>query len=197
MKDSAVIYLLIFLIMFIIPDGLNLGVYKYMMPYFILSFYFHGCIDENCYGKLEKYKYYMLALSAVLFIAMFMFYNEESFIYLTGYKLIGKNVGHQLYIDFYRMIIGFVGSGTFILMWKCITDKSKCEFKILRRLGTDSMGIYILSGYIIVFIIQKLDFIECRLYGVNLIETVVVVILSAVLVEILGKIPYIRKFVGK
>jgi surface polysaccharide O-acyltransferase-like enzyme len=95
------------------------------------------------------------------------------------------------------MIIGFVGSGVVILLWKYITQYTRYEFKLLRRLGTASMGIYILSGYIIVFVVQKLDFIEVQSYFVNIIETVAVLAISALLVEILVRIPYIRKIVGK
>jgi surface polysaccharide O-acyltransferase-like enzyme len=133
----------------------------------------------------------------IIYIGLFSLYNEESFIYLTGYKLIGKDIAHQLYIDFYRMIIGFVGSGVVILLWKYITQYTRYEFKLLRQLGTASMGIYILSGYIIVFVVQKLDFIEVQSYFVNIIETLAVLAISALLVEILVRIPYIRKIVGK
>jgi hypothetical protein len=197
MKDSIAVYLIVFLVLFFLPDGLNLGVYKYMMPYFILAFYFHGFIENKGNVESDKLKYLLLAMFGAAFIGLFLLYNEESFIYLTGYKIIGKNILHQLYIDFYRMVIGFVGSGVFILLWKCILDMSGCQFKILRRLGADSMGIYIISGYIIVFAFQKLDFIESQSYMINLVEAVVVLALSAVAVEIIGKVPYFRKFVGK
>jgi surface polysaccharide O-acyltransferase-like enzyme len=116
---------------------------------------------------------------------------------LTGYKLIGKDVAHQLYLDIYRMVIGFVGSGVVIMLWKFITQHTQYEFKLLQQLGKASMGIYILSGYIIVFAVQKLEFIEERSYFVNIIETVAVLAISALMVEVLGRIPYIRKIVGK
>jgi fucose 4-O-acetylase-like acetyltransferase len=196
MKDSLVAYLIIFMVSFVIPDGLGLGAYKYMLPYFVLSFYFHGW--EKIQAKLfDKWKYVMLIVLTVTLLGLFTLYNRDSFIYLTGYKLIGKDILYQLYIDFYRMIIGFVGSGAFILLWKCITDVTAYEFRILRRLGEDSLGIYILSGYILVFIVQRFDFIDVQSYLINIIEAIWVVILSDLLVRILGKIPYIRKFVGK
>ena len=34
-KDSVILYILGFMVMFFIPDGMALGAYKYMMPYFI------------------------------------------------------------------------------------------------------------------------------------------------------------------
>jgi fucose 4-O-acetylase-like acetyltransferase len=197
MKDNIFVYIIGFLILFVIPDGLNLGAYKYMLPYFISSFYFHGFIENKGGEKLEKRKYYLLVISAIIFLGLYFLYNEESFIYLTGYKLIGKDIPHQLYIDFYRMIIGFAGSVVFILLWKCINDMGVFEFKILRRLGMNSMGIYILSGYILIFALQRLDFIDGHSYVLNIVEAVAVLGISAVLAEILAKIPYVRKFVGK
>jgi fucose 4-O-acetylase-like acetyltransferase len=196
LKDSVVAYLIIFMVSFVLPDGLGLGAYKYMLPYFLLAFYFHGW-EKVQVNLFDKWKYVMLIVLTVALLGLFTLYNRDSFIYLTGYKLIGKNVLNQLYIDFYRLIIGLVGSGVFILLWKCITDATDYEFKILRRFGVDSMGIYILSGYILVFIVQRFDFINVQSYLINVIEAIFVVILSDLLVEILGKIPYIRKFVGK
>jgi surface polysaccharide O-acyltransferase-like enzyme len=145
---------------------------------------------------MKKHKL-IFPILMIIYIGLFSLYNEESFIYLTGYKLIGKDVAHQLYLDLYRMIIGFVGSGVVILAWKFITQHTKYEFKLLQQLGKASMGIYILSGYIIVFAVQKLDFIEARSYLMNIIEAVVVLAISAMLVEVLVRIPYIRKIVGK
>jgi fucose 4-O-acetylase-like acetyltransferase len=188
MKDNWAVYVIIFLAMFVIPDGLGLGAYKYMLPYFVFSYYSHD------FAKKHKPIFPILV---IIYIGLFSLYNEESFIYLTGYKLIGKDVVHQLYLDIYRMVIGFVGSGVVIMLWKFITQHTQYEFKLLQQLGKASMGIYILSGYIIVFAVQKLEFIEERSYFVNIIETVAVLAISALMVEVLGRIPYIRKIVGK
>jgi surface polysaccharide O-acyltransferase-like enzyme len=194
MKDNWAVYAIIFLASFVIPDGLGLGAYKYMLPYFVLPYYANGFLKKQGFMKKQEL---LLAILVIIYIGLFLLYNEESFIYLTGYKLIGKEVAHQLYLDFYRMIIGFVGSGVVILLWKFITQHTQYEFKLLQQLGKASMGIYILSGYIIVFAVQKLDFIEEQSYLVNVIEAVVVLAISALLVETLVRIPYIRKIVGK
>jgi fucose 4-O-acetylase-like acetyltransferase len=194
MKDRWAVYAIIFLALFVIPDGLGLGAYKYMLPYFVLPYYIHGFLEKHSFMKNYKLVFPILM---IIYIGLFSLYNEESFIYLTGYKLIGKDVAHQLYLDLYRMIIGFVGSGVVILAWKFITQHTKYEFKLLQQLGKASMGIYILSGYIIVFAVQKLEFIEARSYLMNIIEAVVVLAISAMLVEVLVRIPYIRKIVGK
>ena len=59
------------------------------------------------------------------------------------------------------------------------------------------MGIYILSGYVIIFIIQRLAFIEKPSYIVNVIETVVVLAITLPIAMLLEKIPFLKKFIGK
>ena len=133
-------------------------------------------------------------------------YNEDSFIYLTGYKLVGKNIAVQIGIDLYRTLIGFVGSIFFIMLWQYVLmmvnrmskkDNSYVVFRMLRHLGAHSMGIYILSGYVIIFIIQRLAFIEKPSYIVNVIETVAVLAITLPIAMLLEKIPVLKKFIGK
>ena len=70
-------------------------------------------------------------------------------IYLTGYKLIGKNPLRQLSIDLYRMIIGFAGAGFFILLWKKVWELTgKRPFSVLQTLGQNSLALYMISGEI-------------------------------------------------
>lgn len=205
-KDNVVIYILGFLVLFVIPDGLGLGVYKYMMPYFIAAYYLHEYIHDKEHILHKSPKLWKLAATGLVFAGLFIFYNEDSFIYLTGYKLVGKKAVVQLSIDLYRMLIGFAGSGFFILLWEYILAMTNriCgrfniyfEFRMLRQLGIHSMGIYILSGYLIVFIVQNLAFADCPFYIANVIETLGVLAVSLPLTMLLEKIPLLRKLVGK
>ena len=207
-KDSVVIYTLGFLVLFLIPDGLGLGAYKYMMPYFITAYYWHNYTQNKKHILRQTPQIWMLVVTGIVFAGLFAWYDENSFIYLSGYKLIGKNVKVQLFIDLYRTVIGFVGSSFFILLWQYIimmpdkTNKNKGEYinlilRILRYFGIHSMGIYILSGYLIVFMIQRLAFIDHPSYIVNIIETVVVLAVALPATMLFGKIPVLSKFIGK
>ncbi|MDE6748044.1 MAG: acyltransferase family protein [Lachnospiraceae bacterium] len=198
-KDSVILYILGFMVMFFIPDGMALGAYKYMMPYFIVPFYLHKYMDKNNMRLDVKPKAGWIVLSGIVFVGMFMFFDENSFIYLSGYKLVGKDVVRQLKIDFYRMIIGFVGSAFFILIWQYILAmcKGRCEFKILTALGKNSMGIYIISTYLLVYVVQNLNLAEQPFYPLNAAQAVVVLAVSLLLAELLGKLHFVRKFVGK
>lgn len=197
LKNSIVLYVLGFMGLFFIPDGLGLGAYKYMMPFFIVSFYGHGFMERHSSYFDKTPKLWLIAVMGVIFAGLFLFFDEGSLIYLTGYKIIGKDVLNQLGIDFYRMLIGFVGSGFFIVLWKYILANTHFEYRLLCALGIDSMGIYILSGYLLVFVVQKFVLTDQPSYLMNMIEAVVVLAVSLVLTRIFGKIPVLKKFVGK
>lgn len=206
LKDSVIIYALGFLALFIIPDGLGLGPYKYMLPYFISAFYLHGYLQDKGHKLQKTPKLWMLAAAGLAFAGLFVLYNEESFIYLTGYKLIGRNVVKQLWIDVYRTTIGFVGSGFFILLWQyllvCVNKinearRTNFSFQVLRKLGANSMGIYILSGYLLIFVVQRFVAADTPSYLTNLLEALVVISVSLLMTIIMKKLPVLRKFVGK
>lgn len=206
MKDNIGVYVLGFMALFVIPDGLGLGAYKYMLPYFLFGYYVHGWMQHKGWKQDCRPKIWMVIVAGLAFAGLFLYYNEDCFIYLTGYKLIGKPVGWQLWIDLYRLFVGFAGSLFFVLLWQYIvveinkindTGKRIIMCSVLRRLGADSMGIYILSGYLLIFLIQRLDFIDHPSYVWNMIETVVVLIVSLCCTVLFGKIPGLKRFVGK
>lgn len=205
-RDNLIVYVLGFLGLFLIPDGLGLGAYKYMLPYYLFGYYMHDCMHDRGWDLERRPAWWMTTGMGLAFFGLFLYYNEDSFIYLTGYKLVGKPVARQLRIDLYRLLVGFAGSLFFVFLWQDIAvfinkingiGKIKIQCKILRRLGEDSMGIYILSGYLLVFLIQKLDFIDHPSYLWNAAETAVVLGMSLAATRLLGKIPVLKRLVGK
>lgn len=198
-KDSVIIYVLIFGAMFFLPDGLGLGAYKYMLPYYLIAFYGHKHIENK---DIKSIKIFYVMAMGVIFIVAVSFFNEESFIYLTGYKLIGKNTLKQLYIDIYRFLVGLIGSCFWILIWKKVYELRKNKLidgilKMLKSLGRESMGIYILSGYIIIFVLQKMIVVSKQSYILNFLETIVIVMVSYGLTIFLKRVPLLSKLVGK
>lgn len=197
LKDNIILYVLGFLVMFLLPDGMCLGVYKYMLPYFILSFYACGWMRKNTEYMKKFLKVRVLLAVGAVFAVLFFFYDETSFIYLTGYKLVGKNVIQQLGIDLYRALIGFVGSIFFILSAKILMRKFSIAGKILARPGRDTMGIYILSGYITLLVVKELT-VSCEpSYLLNIVETAIVFPAAWGLTWLIGRVPGFRRIVGK
>ncbi|MCM1143724.1 MAG: acyltransferase [Blautia sp.] len=215
LRDSLLLYGIGFLLLFLIPDGLGLGAYKYMTPYFIGGFYFHKWQGQKWQGQerpmqgranalfpsvrqfYQRFRWVCVALSGILFgLLFYLFFDENTLIYLSGYKLIGKDVPMQLVIDFYRMLIGFSGSLFFILLWQ---ETLKCgySFPVLTKLGKNSMGIYILSGYLLVLGIAPLTANVHPSYLLNLLECAIVLTFSNLLTELLSRLPFLRKLVGR
>lgn len=197
--DNVCIYAIIFLLFFVFPDGLNMGAYKYMLPYFTTAFYGHNMFKKLTWELGVKKHILLTVLLGFCFLALFCFYNEESFIYLTGYKLIGRGsinaVLRQLATDIYRMAVGFAGSLFFIMLWRMILQK--VNVRLLMLVGRNSLGIYILSGYLIVFGVQRLTFAGSQSYGINFLEAMAVLLSSLALSELMGKIPLLKTLVGK
>lgn len=206
LRDNIIIYVLGFMALFILPDGLGMGAYKYMLPYYLTGYYVHGYMENKGKPAPKSPRLWMIGITGLAFAGLFIYYNEDSFIYLTGYKLVGKNAARQLGIDIYRLVIGFAGSGFFILVWQYIllcADKLNqqgnggIQFGGLRKLGADSMGIYIVSGYLLIFVIQRFDFIQQPSYIFNIFETIIVLAMSWLIVGIIGKNPVLKKIIGK
>ena len=199
-RDSLLLYLLGFLLFFITWDGLWLGNAKFLFPFYLVAFYGNPLWEKwkNFFLK-QSAILRMLALtgSGILFGILIYYYNENSFIYLTGYKLLGKNILLQLGIDFFRFIIGFTGCIFFLLLWYFITKKSSYSFPFLCFLGRNSLGIYILSGYAIIFGVQPIADAFTPSYTINLLETFAVVIICSLLSAALSRIPFLRKSIGK
>ena len=210
--DALWLYIVGFLMMFFIPDGLGLGAYKYMLPFYIIAFYFHEGMAERhnkekaisrlCEIICNVYEQAPIVLTlaaGLVWILLFAaFFNQDAFIYLTGYKLLGKDITRQLAIDGYRFIIGLSGSCFVILLWKDILQQRKgYGFPVFSCLGRNSMGIYIVSGYVIILGIAEFTQGIEPSYAVNLAEMLIVLLVSTGFTEIIGQIPAIGRLVGK
>ncbi|MDE6168391.1 MAG: acyltransferase family protein [Acetatifactor sp.] len=214
-RDSPVLYGLGFLAMFVTPDGLGLGAYKFMFPYFLAGFYFHrfksretaaspetpasaqGSREPRIPLRLPKNDWLRIAVPGAVFGVLFLFFDESSMIYLSGYKLIGKDPLLQLSIDLYRMIIGFAGAGFFILLWKKIWELTgKHPFPILRTLGQNSLALYMISGEICLIAGLKLGPLLFPSHLLNLAEAAAVTGISLLLCLLLKRIPVLRLLTG-
>lgn len=204
-KDAPVVWGCVFLLTFVTPDGLGLGADKYMLPFFVLPFYAHAAVTDSekntLSGRIREWlqKHMVFSMTAVgaAFAVLYCFMDRSTLIYLTGYKLIGKTVFSQLLTDLFRTAIGFAGCLFVILAGKMLMIRIKrYSFPILCRLGRDSMGIYILSGYLILYAVRPITKNMQPSYLVNFAEAVIVAAISTVMTELLGRIPGLCRTVG-
>ncbi|MDE7268501.1 MAG: acyltransferase family protein [Lachnospiraceae bacterium] len=208
LRDSIWIYILIFVAMFFTPDGMGLNAYKYMLPYYLIGFYANKNRErlsstrffrEIFHGERLKVGLALL-VSGLAFITLTSFFTADSFIYLTGYKLIGKNYIVQLQIDGYRFLVGFCGIVFWILAWRILLDlcgKWDCLVRLLAYLGQRGLGIYIISGYLVLHVVHPITVDWEPQYGVNLAETALVLLASVVIVEAMRRMKWLCLLVGE
>lgn len=203
LKDSLILYLLGLLSFFVLPDGMNLGVYKFSAIYYLTTFYTADYLKkENNFlmqklSSLRNLCIYTI-LTGLLFTLLFCFYNEQCFIYTTGFHFIGKNIPLQIGIDIYRILIGFVGCIFFVLFGKLLIRLlPHCKFPVLSLMGSNSMGIYLISGYVLMLGAVKITDQMTASYTLNLITAIIVLVISALFTLILKRIPWLSWTIGK
>lgn len=205
LSDNVPLYVLGFLVLFFIPDAANLGVYKYLMPYYIGAFYINMWLDGDREGirkvkaLYEKKPVMWLVIFGIIFVCLFIFYDERAFIYLTGYRLSRANWYKQLVVDVYRFVIGLVGSLFFMMLFDRLVEAFKSyRWPVLTTFGKNSLGVYILQGYYILIVMASFtnNMVGIKWYHIP-IETLIISIVSLVSAIIIGKIPVLRILVGK
>ena len=214
LHDNIYVYICMFIAFFFIPDGMNMHTYKYLLPYYLIAYYYHeylmnGKQTSDSEGKMagllsrcieihNEKPVLLMIITGLIYLGLFLLYDRRAFIYVSGYR-ITKNIWYmQLIIDAYRFIIGLVGGVFFILLWRLITRKVKnYTFPVLRAFGMYSLGVYIFSGYITILIMRRftdpLPVNDLRTFG----ETVIVAAVSLLLTYIFSLIPVLKRLVGR
>ena len=162
-NDNKLIYTLISLLTFILPDALNFSAYKFMWPFFLLAYMFNSYDWKNKLKNVYLNKTFILSVT-VLFIVLLLFYDYDKSIYISGYTILNKNAIIQMYNNIFRFTIGMAGSITMIYIIHALTKILPNKInRILTYIGKNTFGIYIISGYIF----NDLIIITASLTGLN------------------------------
>lgn len=163
-NDSIIIYIFGCLLTFFLPDVLNLALYKFMWPFFLIAYMFNSYGWKNKMKKVYSDKYFIILVS-VLFLVLLFFYDYDKYIYTSGYTIIGKNPITQIYNNFFRFAIGMVGSITIMYIIYALTNRLPRRVNcFLAYIGKNTLGIYIISGYIFTEILCT---VTSQLKGIN------------------------------
>ena len=156
-RDNIYLYTLCYIITFLIPDAYNCSLYSYMYPFFVTAYLFNKN-KATILRYIQKYTYKKLFYTTTItYIVLIFFFDRDSFIYTSGYTILGKERAlMQAGIDLYRMIIGFVGCTSIILATRALMNKGLLQTvtPLLSKLGYNSLGIYIISLYIDVSLLR-------------------------------------------
>ena len=127
-------------------DRFNLGYFKFLYPFFVAGYCWNH-LYEIAYPIINNLKNSMIVFVAI-FIAwgtMVFSFGPEKFIYTTGYCLKANNeLFQQLFIDVYRIAIGYLGSGVILLLiWMILRFLGISNLPFLAELGKLSLGVYL------------------------------------------------------
>ena len=206
LKDSLLFYGIVFLSLFVLPDEYGMNTYKFMYPFFLAGYYAalnkeeireNPVIGKAC-ALCEKKPLKALFAAGALYSGLFLLYNDKVFIFVSGYRITNAAAWKMIAVDLYRMIVGFAGAGFFLLLLHTLIKKYGEErFHVLPFLGRNSLGIYLLQGYVIILFLRRYtDSLMPSLFRTCMLAAGVLAVTAAA-TELLGRIPGLRLLVGK
>jgi len=178
-KDNLFIYIIGLVITFIIPDGYGLDTYKFMYPFFVLGYWFNAHNVEMKMKKVYLNVRFVIGI-IVAFVIMLFFYDHDSYIYTSGYTLIGKHILYQLWNDYFRFVIGLFGSLSVMYSIYGLYKLNHKKYPVwLCYIGTQTLGIYLISNVLVGKVLPR---ITSGIIGINYLiiigETIVILVLS-------------------
>ena len=184
----------------LLPNGFLENGYEYVFvyPYFALGFL------ANRYGLLSRMGKRLhgicFAASVILFILLFPRFHYSAYVYTTmTCVLTAADPLRQFLIDGYRWAVGLAGCAAVLYLlwgaWKIAPDW-------LRRpalwLGKRTLGLYVVSVYLDVQLLTAVSREWTPSYLCNVLETVVILALSALIVYLLEGWHWTRQiFLGR
>ena len=199
-NDSVLVYLLCILASFFIPDDYNIGMYKFVFPYFLMGYAW------NKLGGAKRYSFNNI-IYVILFLTfggLLLIYDRNSYIYTSGHCLLNGKfpVLTQLGIDLYRYLIGVVGSCFVMITLYRLSTWGNTNLSCLKPiqssfeyLGKNTLGIYIISTHLNV---QLLAHICCNFSYLNfvwvVVETILMIVICLVLIHLIKRFPILNRY---
>lgn len=184
-KNRMIYFIVLLFASLLTPDKLNFNLHKFIFPYFVFGYYL---MKSNVINLMPRRNLVItVAVASLLFLILFKFYNESTFIYTTGFSIQNKNIITQLKIDFFRWIIGFVGCIMVMGIVYLLKGFYKAKvFKVISYLGMKSLSIYLVSDIIFGFTVNLVSkLFETRL-SITLFVTIIVVLISLLIEKIIS-----------
>ena len=195
-NDNIKVYIVFFLLTLIIPTRvLSLRIFLY--PFFVVGYFF--CKHHKMIDGIKRNIIYILGTSLVIFICLLFLYKKNTYIYISGMTIINPilNISsfEQIYIDLFRIIIGFVGSiFTLSIIYEIYyLTKDKKIWRYFSYIGKNSLKFYCFQEILIVFFLKPYTINFQKNYINNFIETVIIILICIFLNKILNKFKKLEK----
>ena len=155
-KDSIYVYSSIIIISLFIPNYHGYNLFVFMFPYFLCGYLYNK--TGGMKKTLSRNEIIIFTIILLIgFILLFSEYNKNDYAYTSGTFLIKDHTFSlsQLYTDIYRWVIGGIGSSIiiFFVHLSFNTCSQLSIITLLRKIGTKTMGLYIISTYLFKFFI--------------------------------------------
>ncbi len=210
-RDHWLCYVMVMILGLILPQGLNSQLYFYLWPYFAAGYWWnHLSMDDRYETWSRTGRLLAIGIAGVMWLMMLVPFTRDHYIYMSGMTLLGRGTTElsasqgavgQLGIDFYRWIIGFVGC-IFVmgLLWEVVRamEAKHRESVALAFLGERTLGIYMIGGYLVHWVLERVSAGWTLNYALDIVETGVLLLLCLVVIEVMKKLPLIRTlFLGE
>lgn len=203
-KDSALIYFIAWLLLFVIPDAFNLSLYKYMYPYFLCGYL---TCKFDLLARLQDRicgNWGLLMACAVSYVLLMQFFVYESYIYTSHYSIVNFKTGAfdwwKLGNDIYRMVTAFAGSGLVLLSVYTLWKKTSWLpiWKLIAKLGKASLVVYLFSSEVIFsHVLPKITQGFVPSYLITLLETVIILFVCYLVYMVMKNVTFLNKlFLG-
>jgi len=132
-----------------LPDLGSVYLFQYTFPFFVAGFYFAAWNPP-----LDRLKTHMVRVTVALGTATaicFHYWHEDTYIYVSRMSLHIGNIENI----WFRWLAGLIASGFWVMLltytYSLLGSRVK---RILTKAGSDSLSIYILHGYALLFVAE-------------------------------------------
>lgn len=92
-NDRILVYIVVLLLTFFVPNVLQIHWWNYLLPFYIIGYLSN---DYNVVDKVKNGLSLIFGISLVIYIVLFQFFSKDSYIYTSGFCIISKNFPDQV-----------------------------------------------------------------------------------------------------
>lgn len=131
LSDNIYIHLVIYIVSLFFTDGLNLQLYKFVYPFFLIGYYLNNSRFQMSILKVSPQ--IVLIFSILIYALLLHFFTKECYIYVTGMQIRYHNIVlfERCPILIMRFLTGLVGCIMVISLVHSMYEMINKRIKIL------------------------------------------------------------------
>lgn len=190
-KDRIWFYFAITLVALFLTDNWNFHLYKFNFPFFVAGYLYNKNNITSRFKNVNHRKILMgYGFVVIIYILLMTKYDYNSFIYTSKYAIIGMDLNknlQQIMIDVYRFAVAICGIVVVLGLLYGAKTAQLIPTKVLIALSKNSLCIYSLSHFLNSRLLMKITEHVSFRYGLVLLETFVMLVLTYGIAQILKK----------